>query len=307
MRLRVIDLDAGVAAQEPLRRRIDAGAATRIDAADLACRLRIVASREALQSLASRLAPDAGSGREITVTFYGSGDFHHLTASLVSGVEEDVTIVHFDNHPDWVRFPATVNCGAWVNRALELPHVRKVVTIGPCSDDLVRPELQFANLAAVRDGRIALYPWRHQPSRVWGRYGRTACYRQEGGHLHWRNLAEEDWSDFLDELVEAIPTRAIWLTIDKDVLGPEDAFTNWDQGEMPLTHLLRAVQRLASARAIRGIDVCGDWSKPRFTDPFRATLAYFDHPKGLKPEPGTLDRNARVNAALIDCFETVLS
>lgn len=305
MRLRVIDLDGSLAAQKPLRQRIDAGVATRIDAADLAGRLRIVASRSALQSLASRLQSAAGD--ETTVTFYGSGDFHHLTAGLVAALDEPLTIVHFDNHPDWVRFPATVNCGAWVNRALELPHIRKVVTIGPCSDDLVRPELQFANLDAVRDGRIVLYPWRHPPSRVWGRYGRTRCYRQEGGHLHWRNLADESWADFLGELIEAIPTRAIWLTIDKDVLGRSDALTNWDQGSLPLSHLIAAIERLAGERRIAGVDVCGDWSEPRFADPFRATLAYFDHPPRLRPSVDDLAVNARVNAKLIDCFARVLS
>jgi len=305
LRLRVIDLDGSLAAQEPLRQRIDAGTTIRIDAADLAGRLRIVASRSALQDLASRLQSAAGG--ETVVTFYGSGDFHHLTAGLVAALDEPLTIVHFDNHPDWVRFPATVNCGAWVNRALELPHVHKVVTIGPCSDDLVRPELQFANLDAVRDGRIVLYPWRHPPSRVWGRYGRTRCYRQEGGHLYWRNLADENWADFLDELIEAVPTRAVWLTIDKDVLGRADALTNWDQGSLPLDHLLAAIERLAGERRIAGVDVCGDWSEPRFADPFRATLAYFDHPPRLRPSVDDLAVNARVNAELIDCFARVLS
>lgn len=305
MHLRVIDLDGSVAAQEPLRARVDAGAATHIDARDLAHRLRIVASRDALRNLAGRVA--TAPAREGTpVTFYGSGDFHHLTAGLVDAVEQDITIVHFDNHPDWVRFPATVNCGAWVNRALERPHVRKVVTIGPSSSDLVRPELQFANLAALREGALALYPWRHAPSRVWGRYGSGAGYRQEGSHLHWRNLAEEDWTDFLDDLVEAIPTRAIWLTIDKDVLAEADAATNWDQGALPLDHLLQAVERLAEAREVVGVDVCGDWSTPRFSDPFRATLAYFDHPRGPAPAPEALARNAEVNAAFIDCFQRVL-
>lgn len=305
MRLRVIDLDGSLPAQEPLRQRIEAGTATRIDARDLAGRLRILASRTALRSLAARLPPD-GTGSGPGVTFYGSGDFHHLTASLVAAHDEPLTIVHFDNHPDWVRVPATVNCGAWVNRALELPHVRKVVTLGPSSSDLVRPEWQFANLAALREGRIALYPWRHAPSRVWGRYGRSACYRQEGGHLHWRTLAEEDWSDFLDELVAQIPTRAIWLTIDKDVLGPGDAVTNWDQGAMPLAHLIAAIERLAAARHIAGVDVCGDWSEPRFTDPFRWALARFDHPPPITPSAETLGVNARVNATLLACLDRVL-
>lgn len=306
MRLKVIDLDGSVAGQEPLRRRIDAGEAACIDAADLAARLRIVASRDASARLLRRLAegPDEGAGPP--VHFYGSGDFHHLTALLLRGVAEPVTVVHFDNHPDWVRFPATVNCGAWVNRALELPQVRKVVTIGPCSGDLVRPEWQFANLRAVEAERIALFPWRHAPSRVWGRYGRASSFRQEGSHLHWRNLAEEDWAGFLDDLLPAIPTDAVWLTIDKDVLGHGEAVTNWDQGELSLAHLLTAIERLAAERRILGVDVCGDWSEPRFSDPFRATLAYFDHPPPLRPSQAELAVNARTNAALIDCFARVL-
>jgi len=307
LRLRVIDLDGSVAAQEPLRRRINAGSATRIEATDLAGALRIVAGRRAKAEFLERLGRQGGEGEGAPVFFYGSGDFHHLTSVLLSRVEEPVTVVHFDNHPDWVRFPATVNCGAWVNRALELPQVRKVVTIGPCSDDLVRPEWQFANLRAVAEGRIALYPWRHAPSRVWGRYGKADSFRQQGGHLHWRNLAEVDWSDFLDELIAAIPTASIWLTIDKDVLAPADACTNWDQGELPLSHLMAAVERLASERRIIGADVCGDWSEPRFTDPFRATLAYFDHPRRFTPTPEQLAINARVNASMIDCFQRVLS
>lgn len=303
--MQVIDFDGSLTAQAPLRKRIDAGIATRIDAADLAARLRIVASRPALQDLASRLR-DAAGGEGTPVTFYGSGDFHHLTAALVAAVDEPLTIVHFDNHPDWVRFPATVNCGAWVNRALELPHVRKVVTIGPCSNDLVRPEWQFANLKAVVDGRIVLYPWRHAPSRVWGRYGKAASFTQEGSFLRWRNLADEDWADFLDDLVAELPNSAIWLTIDKDVLGHTDACTNWDQGELPLGHLLAAVERLAAERRIIGVDVCGDWSNPQFSDPFRATLAFFDHPPRRRPALHELAVNARVNSRLIDCFQRVL-
>jgi arginase family enzyme len=302
----VIDLDGSVAGQAPLRRRIDAGAATRIDVADLSSRLRIVATRAAMAELGRRLEGSGAPAGETSVSFYGSGDFHHVTAGLLAGTTQDVTVVHFDNHPDWVRFPATFNCGAWVNRALELRHVRRVVTIGPCSDDLVRPELQFANLPAVSEGRITLYPWRHEPSRIWGRYRDGAAHRQEGGHLHWRNLADESWPDFLDELVDALPTRAIWLTIDKDVLGPDEAVTNWDQGGLPLARLLEAVEHLSLNAEIVGVDVCGDYSPPRFSDPFRAALAYFDHPARSVPSLERLAINARVNASLLDCFERVL-
>lgn len=304
--MRVIDLDGSVAGQAPLRWRIDAGAATRIDVADLSSRLRIVATRAAMAELGRRLEGSGAPAGEAYVSFYGSGDFHHVTAGLLAGVTQDVTVVHFDNHPDWVRFPATFNCGAWVNRALELPQVKRVVTIGPCSDDLVRPELQFANLAAVSEGRIALYPWRHEPSRIWGRYRDGTCHRQQGGHLHWRNLADESWHDFLDELVDDLPTRAVWITIDKDVLGPDEAVTNWDQGGLPLVRLIEAVEHLSLNAEIVGVDVCGDYSPPRFSDPFRAALAYFDHPALDEPSFQRLAINARVNATLLDCFDRVL-
>jgi len=307
MLLRVIDLDGSVAAQEPLRRRINAGAATRIDAADLAPSLRLLASRAAMGRFSDRLRGSPAPSGETPVTFYGSGDFHHLTAGLLGEIRRDLSVIHFDNHPDWVLFPPTFNCGAWVNRALALPHVKQVVTIGPSGSDLVRPELQFANLGAVADGRIRLYPWRHPPSRVWGDYGDGASFRQQGKHLHWRNLADESWAAFLDELVEGLPTKAVWLTIDKDVLGPGEAVTNWDQGGMPLACVIEAVQRLARDCEIVGIDICGDYSPPVFADPVRATLAYFDHPALDQPSQAQLDVNATVNASLLACFAQVLS
>lgn len=308
MDLRVIDLDGSLPRQAPLRARLDDGRAVMVDASDLAASLRLVAPRPAMRSFVRRIAESGGrGGKGPEITFYGSGDFHHLTAGLVGRIEEPLTIVHFDNHPDWCRFPKTFNCGAWVNRALELEQVCKIVTIGPCSDDLVRPEWQGANLRAIIEGRLELYPWRHVPSRVWGRYGDGPNLRQRDGHIHWRNLADEDWSDFLAELVVSLPTRAVWLTIDKDVLRGAEAYTNWDQGEMSLDRIEAAVRILAQHCEIVGIDVCGDYSPPRFGDLFRRTLAYFDHPSGLDPDEADLAVNARTNAVLLRLFEEIWS
>lgn len=91
-----------------------------------------------------------------------------------------------------------------------------------------------------------------------GSYGDCASFRQRGRLLHWRELADEDWSRFLDELNARLPEAAVWLSIDKDVLGPAEAKTNWDQGALPLDKLLAAIRRLASARRIIDVDVCGE-------------------------------------------------
>lgn len=50
---------------------------------------------------------------------YGSGDFHHLTALWLRRQSEQLTVVSFDNHPDWDIRPPKWCCGGWVNRALE--------------------------------------------------------------------------------------------------------------------------------------------------------------------------------------------
>ena len=298
MRTRIIDIDGSVAGQGPLVALAEAGLARVIDMRAQGPSLRIVARRKSMREFGEAMAIPL-PGRGPAVTFYGSGDFHHLTAGLVAQFDEPLTIIHIDNHPDWVRFPPTFNCGAWINRALELPQVRKIITLGPCSDDLKLPEIKGANLGAIASGRLEVFPWRAAPSRVYG-------VRNGASHLHWRNLADEPFDRFLEDLIDRIPTKAIYITIDKDVLGQDEAITNWDQGEMKLAHVEAVVTVLAQSAKVLGIDVCGDYSPPVFGDPIRATLAWFDHPAHTSPTPAQLAINARTNAALLDTFRRVL-
>ena len=304
MRLRVIDLDGAVINQPYLAGLIEAGEAERVDARDLEQRLRILASRRAFRALGERLGQGGADGKP-EVLFFGSGDFHHLTALFVAAHAEPLAIVHFDNHPDWVRYP-TINCGSWVNLALRSSHVAKVVTIGPCSDDLQHPERKFANLPAMREGRLAVYPWRSSPTRLWGAPVSTPSTATRDRVLTWRNLADESWSDFLDELATSLPVPALWITIDKDVLARGEAITNWDQGEMGLDHIIAALERLASSFRIVGIDVCGDYSRPQLKDPLRAFLSWSDHPDLPPHEAGDLAVNDRTNARLVAAFRQVL-
>ena len=76
--------------------------------------------------------------------------------------------------------------------------------------------------------------------------GDGAGHEQHENHLHWRNLADQDWPTFIEQLIQGLPTDAIWITIDKDVLASEDAATNWDQGGLPLGHLLAALRRVGN-------------------------------------------------------------
>ena len=54
-----------------------------------------------------------------------------------------------------------------------------------------------------------------------------------------------------------LPGLPVYLSIDKDVLSPEWARTNWDQGDMTLLQLKELIRQVAASREILGIDVCG--------------------------------------------------
>src|SRR5262245_31168643 len=53
------------------------------------------------RSLARRLGKRAGP--EPTLTFYGSGDFHHVTLALLRRIRTPFNLLVVDNHPDWMR------------------------------------------------------------------------------------------------------------------------------------------------------------------------------------------------------------
>jgi hypothetical protein len=307
LRIRILDIDGSLPAQPGIAAAIGDGRAQRIDLRNEERSLRLWASRRQLRDLAARLTaltPPPGQGP--LVTFYGSGDYHHLATMLIASVAEPVTVVHFDNHADWVRVPATHNCGGWVNRALALQQVERVITLGICSDDLVRPQLKSGNVAALASGRLEIHAWRAPPSRVWGRIGDGPGHKRIGRHIVWNCLADLNWPHFLDALAARLPTEAVWVTIDKDVLRLADAATNWDQGGMPLDALLMALKRLAASRRIVGVDICGEYSPPRFSDPIKRIAAWLDHPRTLPVRAEALSRNDRTNRALIETLGEIL-
>jgi hypothetical protein len=302
MRLRLVDLDGN----ESLRNAtaefgVDA---QRVDCRDLGRQLRLWTTRRTMAAFAARLS-DAGepAGTGPVLTLLGSGDYHHLNTVLLAQVHEPFTLIHFDNHPDWVRLAPRYHCGSWVNRALALPNVTRIVTIGPCSDDLVWPEFKGGNLTALESGRLELYPWRHEPSTVLRRFRPGPCFQQEGHRLFWRTVGGEAWPGFIGDLRSRIPTEAIWFTIDKDVLRPADAATNWDQGEMPLDALLDGIRTLSKGKRVLGADLCGDYSPPSFGwNIFKRIESWQDHPPA--PDTESWERNAAVTRSIADTLRS---
>ncbi len=308
MHLEILDIDGSL--------RSDAGesAASRwqsvrvLDLRDLAAKLRLWSGGKTIAETRRRLQ-DTPIHPDPTVTLVGSGDFHHLTPLLIERAREPVTLIHFDNHPDWVRLAPRWHCGSWVNQALRSERVARIVTIGPCSDDLVWPGLKGGNLPALASGRLRLFPWSHAPSRVLRRIADGASYRCASGRLIWNrqliwnNLAEMTPEQAACTILSQIATAAIWLTIDKDVLPEEEAVSNWDQGRMPLRAVLGLIEAIGRKHRIAGADICGEYAAPQFPGILKRWEVGRDQPRRPSPDAAALARNAEVNRQLLRTIE----
>lgn len=304
MRIQLLNMDDSLRAQTPFLEYCARRQAVSLDLLELGRKMRMWSGRRSMHEFCRKLdEARCDNDDEPALTFLGSGDFHHLSAALIGRLSVPVTVIHFDNHPDFIRLSARYHCASWVNRVLSMQHVRRVVTVGPCTD-LAMPQLERGNLDALSSGRLELYPYRHVPSSVLGRFGAGPSYRQQGRRIHWRNLHTENWNAFWTGLLDRLPTQDVYVTIDKDVLVSQDAETNWDQGEMTLKQLLTALEMIAGMKRIVGVDVVGDYAPMTGNLSLRRFMAWLDH-------PGTCvdhEKSARVNSVTnIAIADTLLS
>ncbi len=299
MHLQILDLDGSLQTQTSLSTVAPWTSIRTLPLRDLGPRLRLWSRDRSIRAARERLPARAGS----TISLLGSGDFHHLAVLLMEQASEPITVIHIDNHPDWVWLAPRWHCGSWVNQALKLPQVAKVITLGVCSDDLVHPDRKGGNLRALASGRIALFPWQHAPSRVWRRIADGPGHRYENGHLVWRNLAESGIGQGLDAIISLITTEAIWFSIDKDVLPATEALTNWDQGQMPLAAVLETIRVLGTHKRIVGADICGEFSPPQHRNLFKRWEARKDQPQHEAPDATLLARNEGTNRELLVAIE----
>ncbi len=298
--VRVLDLDGSVTGQSRLLAGCDAQI---VDAQDIGPRLRYLATRGAVRFLERRL--DTAHCRRLTLT--GSGDFHHVTASLLRAFERPFSLVVFDTHPDWDRRSPWPCCGSWVLEALRLPHVHKIVLIGLGDVDIRGWHVNVGPVSQIRSGRVAFYPYDYPRSRTGpGREQSVHCARfQRRGacsDVFWNTVRDNDWGTLIGEIVTALPTDDVYVSVDKDCLTSEYATTNWEPGGLTLAQVCDGVSALRRRKTIVGADITGEWSPVRVASPLFRALLRADHPAMSAPGPERLDRNEATNAALLAAF-----
>ncbi|HEV3444603.1 MAG TPA: hypothetical protein VG099_08175, partial [Gemmataceae bacterium] len=110
MHVRILDLDGSVAAQSAIR-----GQASIQPAQHWGPRIRMACSFARFRRFDNERA--AVRDQDPSLTFLGSGDFHHVSLALISRLQEPFNLLVIDNHPDWMRGVPFMHCGTWVYHA----------------------------------------------------------------------------------------------------------------------------------------------------------------------------------------------
>lgn len=250
-------------------------------------RLRFSAPDREMESFFAETAGALGGARFVA---YGSGDFHHLSALWARRVERPVTLVSFDNHPDWDIRPPRWCCGSWLNRALDLPKIEHISVWGCGNFECWGWHRMWGNHGDVRAGRLAVHPW--------------ADERTPEEQARPTSITQANWREKFGRFAAGLAGKEIYVTVDIDGLRAEDAVTNWENGRFAAADVAWALGELRRHGSIVAGDLCGarsDAAYARWTQRFASET---DHPE-LPP----FDRAAaaRINEASFRTIWPVLT
>ena len=159
------------------------------------------------------------------IHFIDSGNYHYVTKFWTDKLITPFALLVFDHHPDMQPplFEHILSCGSWVKDVLDTNANCKKVIIAGASDRLLQ------EVPKEYGDRIHFYS--------------ESSLDQEAG---WKAFASEHVSE------------PVYISIDKDVLDPSSAITNWDQGSLTLSELEQLLAVVFRQEQVIGIDICGE-------------------------------------------------
>ena len=112
----------------------------------------------------------------------------------------------------------------------------------------------------------------------------------------------------ITEIIDNISTQQVYISIDKDCLRLEDAYTNWEQGTLPITTVTSVIRAIKNKFEIVGADTVGDYSAPTFRSPLKWIGSWLDRKVSKTPNnPFLLKRNELTNIALLQALSGITS
>lgn len=158
------------------------------------------------------------------IHFIDSGDYHYMTKLWTDKMTQPFTLLLVDHHTDMQPslVPGVLTCGDWVN---------SVVRHNPCLNEVLLMGMPVEALNSI-------------PADVKPKV---------------RYVTHAEFDRIVAGKHELSQGQNVYLSIDKDVLSPANAVTNWDQGEVRLDELHSLVAQLLRQENVVGIDVCGEF------------------------------------------------
>ena len=292
--VRVLDLDGSLSAQASV---LSEPGTAWTNARDWGPAIRLACSFKTYSSFRRRLVC-ALSQQAPGITFYGSGDFHHVTLALLEQIPGPFNLLVLDKHPDWMRGIPFLHCGTWLRHALKLGNLNRVFHCGG--------ELDFDNayrwLAPWHDlqsGRVVVFPARRQFTR--GRWSGIVTHPLLTDGKPIDVALSEALRPFLSDLAR-VP---LYISVDKDVLTAEDAAVNWDSGLLRLPQAVTIIATFLSAAGghLAGADVLGDWSPIKLGRWLNRLCDRLDHPSPVHEPHEAARRNQRANAVILQALQ----
>lgn len=167
------------------------------------------------------------------IHFIDSGNYHYMSRIWIEKIHEPFRLLVFDNHTDMQppAFGGILSCGGWISASLdENPFLKEVILVGPSKEDFQKVDDQYKTKVTF--------------------FSREALGHEKG----------EKTKEFFESILLDVP---LYISVDKDILNPEDVETSWSQGDMSLRELLQYLKivfrRLEEEKKIlMGIDICGE-------------------------------------------------
>ncbi len=302
-----LNLDGSLLLQPRLIQRC----AATLDVFALQNALRLRAARGARAVLAHHLHLLRQAYPAPLLTFFGSGDFHHLSLTFLQTLNatNPFSLILIDNHPDWFKNWPQHHCGNWVSGGLKIAAIKQVVMIAQDSHDL-RPLKYFtAPFHELTHGKIILHPLQRTSVCV---PRRSHDLTQDSGHTrHWwgtclrfRSVRQAGAGQLFHEIARRLAGTDIYISVDKDCLAPCDATADWEQGGLRLKELVTGVRALTHSCRLIGADVCGDHA----AQPLRGLIKRIDAGRLFKRQTpcdaAAIKQNEDANLALLDAFTT---
>jgi hypothetical protein len=297
MHIRILDLDGSVQAQSRVREQSVVHSAQ-----DWGPRIRMACSfarfRRFERELASWLS-DQEHGQP-SITFIGSGDFHHVSLSLIRRLQEPFNLLIIDNHPDWMRGVPFMHCGTWVYHAAHLPFVGRIFHAGG--------DVDFDNYYQ------AMAPWRHlQSGKITVLPGIRRFIRKRWSVIANQPLrlatnvptTRERIKQLLEPFHDELAARPLYISLDKDVMTAQAAVVNWDSGHLTLPEVLSLLRVFLESCAGRlaGMDIVGDWSPVRLRGGLRHAMHLTQHPVLQIDPQQAAHQNQQTNLAFLDAVQ----